>query len=192
MGTYTVVASFAGTSDYSAVQSAPVTFSISPTPATVLLTSSSGSAVYGQPISLVAKVDGRVMPTGTVTFLDDGTAVGTVALDGSGSATLTTSTLPAGSHLITATYSGNTDFSSSQSGPATESVSQAGTTVVLTPQPVLKKKKVVSETLTAKIEPAYPAASFPMGTVTFELVTKKRKTTRTKTLGTATVRGKAL
>ena len=28
-GTYTVVASFAGTSDYSAVQSAPVTFSIS-------------------------------------------------------------------------------------------------------------------------------------------------------------------
>ena len=106
-GTYTVVASFAGTSDYSAAQSAPVTFSIS----------------------------------------------------------------------------------SSQSGPATESASPAMTTVVLTPQPVLKNKKVVSETLTAKIEPADPGANFPTGTVTFEVVTKKRKKTQTKTLGTAAVRG---
>ena len=54
---------------------------------------------------------------------------------------------------------------------------------------MLKKKKVVSETLTAKIEPAYPGASFPTGTVTFEVVTKKREKTQTKTLGTAAVRG---
>ena len=55
-GTYTVVASFAGTADYSAVQSAPVAFTIGQGTATIALTSSIGSAVYGQAITFVAKV----------------------------------------------------------------------------------------------------------------------------------------
>ena len=59
-------------------------------PPTIALTSSTGSAVYGQPITFVATVAAAVTPSGTVTFLDGGTTLATVALDGSGTATLTT------------------------------------------------------------------------------------------------------
>ena len=47
-GTYTVVASFAGSTDYSAVQSAPVTFTIGQAIPTIALTASVNSAIYGQ------------------------------------------------------------------------------------------------------------------------------------------------
>ena len=73
------------------------------------------------------------------------------------------------------------------SGAASESVSQSGTTVVLVPDPVRKKKKIKSEILTAQIEPISPGAGAPTGTVIFELITKKKKKTVTKTLGTAAV-----
>ena len=66
-------------------------------------------------------------------------------------------------------------------------MSQSGTTVVLMPQPVLKKKKIKSEILTAEIEPISPGGGVPTGTVIFELLTKKKKKTVTKTLGTAMV-----
>ncbi len=184
-GTYTVVAGFAGSANYSAVKSSPVTFTIGPGTATIALTSSTGSAVYGQPMTFVAKVAAGNTPSGTVTFFDGGTTLATVALNGSGTATLVTSALAVGSHSITATYSGNADFGGALSGSASESISQSGATVVLVPHPVLKKKKVISEVLTANIEPTSPGGGFPTGLVTFELVTKKRKKIQTKTLGTA-------
>ena len=106
-GIYTVVANFAGTADYAAVQSAPVTFTIRAGTATIALASSTGSTVYGQPITFVATVAAAGTPSGTVTFLDGGTTLATVPLDGSGTATLTTSGLALGSHSITATYSGD-------------------------------------------------------------------------------------
>ena len=129
-------------------------------------------------VTFVATVAAAGTPSGTVTFLDDGTTLATVALDGSGTATLTTSALAVGSHSITATYSGDAGFAGAQSGPASESVGQAGTTVVLVPHPVLKKKKVKSEILTAEIEPTSPGGGVPTGTVTFELLTKKKKKTQ--------------
>ena len=45
------------------------------------------------------------------------------------------------------------------------------------------------EVLTAEINPIYPGAGLPTGMVTFELLTKKRKKTRTKIIGTAAVSG---
>ena len=108
----------------------------------LLIQWSTGSTVYGQPITFVAKVSAAGTPTGTVTFLDNGTTLATVAVDGSGTATLTTSALAVGSHSITATYSGDAGLGGAQSGSASESVGQSGTTVVLVPHPVLKKKKV--------------------------------------------------
>ena len=49
-GSYTVDTSFAGSTDYTGVQSAPVTFTTMPGTATVALTVSTSSSVYGQPI----------------------------------------------------------------------------------------------------------------------------------------------
>jgi Bacterial Ig-like domain (group 3)/Right handed beta helix region len=188
-GSYTVVASFAGSANYVPVQSAPVTFTIGVGVPMVSLTSSTTSAVYGQTITLIATVVAGGPPSGTVTFLDDGTPLGTVSLNASGSATLTTALIATGANSVTAIYSGDSLFASANSSAALASISRAATTVVFLPTPVLKKKKVVSEKLTAEIKPAYLDGSLPTGSVTFEILTKKKKKIHTKVLGTAALTG---
>ena len=84
-------------------------------------------------------------------------------LDGSGTATLTAMTLDVGSHSITANYSGDAGLNRAESGSISVSVMPARTTVSLIPHPVLKKKKVVSENLLAKINPASPGGGVPSG-----------------------------
>ena len=151
------MASFPGNADYAAVQSAPVPFTI-------------GTGQCDDRADLVEQLgrlravrhvrrDGgrRVRPpSGTVTFSDGGTPLATVALDGSGQATLTTSNLALGSHAITATYSGDADFLGVQSGSAPCRSPRPAPQVVLVPQPVFKKKKVVSLGLKAEIAAAVP------------------------------------
>ncbi len=82
--------------DYSAVQSAPVAFTIGQATPTIALSASVNSPVYGQSVTFVASVAGGVTPAGTVTFLDGGTPLGTAALNGSGQATLVVTTLSVG------------------------------------------------------------------------------------------------
>jgi Bacterial Ig-like domain (group 3) len=190
-GTYTVVANFPGSADYLAVQSAPVTFAISSPTATIALATSGGSAVYGQSVTFVATVSAAsTTPTGTVTFFDGATSLGTVSLNAAGQASLTTTSLPVGTQSITATYNGNALLPAVQSGATSESVSQANTEIVLEPQPVLnKKKKVVSVGLKAEIEPVSPAGGVPTGVVTFEILKKVKKKVKATTLGTASVNG---
>jgi hypothetical protein len=60
-------------------------------------------------------------PTGAVNFLDGTTVLGQAALTGH-VATLSTSSLAAGSHSITAVYSGDTNFAASTSSILTQSV----------------------------------------------------------------------
>jgi hypothetical protein len=189
-GTYSVVASFPGSTDYSAVQSTPVTFVIGQATATISLASSGGSAVYGQSVTFVATVSAAsTTPTGTVTFFDGATPLGTVALSTVGQASLTTTNLPVGTQSITATYNRTTDFLGVNSGATTELVSKADTEIVLVPKPVLKKKKIVSVGLTAEIEPVPPGGGDPTGVVTFEILKKTKKTVKVTTLGTAPVIG---
>ena len=58
---------------------------------------------------------GTGTPTGTVTFKDGSTTLGSpVALSG-GTATISTSQLAVGSHSITAVYGGDTNFTTSTS-----------------------------------------------------------------------------
>jgi hypothetical protein len=52
-----------------------------------------------------------VIPTGTVTLTDNGNPLGTtLTLDATGKATYQTTALSAGSHPITATYSGDSNY----------------------------------------------------------------------------------
>jgi hypothetical protein len=65
-----------------------------------------------------------VTATGTVTFSDDGSPIGTATLDASGAATITPWSLAAGAHTITASYGGDNNFSAS-TGTATVEVTYA-------------------------------------------------------------------
>jgi hypothetical protein len=69
-------------------------------------------------------------PTGTVTFLSNGTSIGTGTLAG-GVATLSTSALPLGTNSITATFGGSADYNAS-TAPALSEVTNAAAVVTLT------------------------------------------------------------
>ena len=184
------MAAFPGNVDYSAILSTPLSFTIGRGAAKLSLASSGGSAVYGQPVSFLATVGaGAGTPGGTVTFPDGATRLATVPLDGSGTATFTTSALSLGSHSITATYSGDADFLGVQSAPYSETVAQTGTEVVVLENSVFKNKKLMSVRLTAEIKPLAPGGGVPIGEVTFEVVTTTKKNVNVTTLGTAAISG---
>ncbi len=89
-------------------------------------------AFYGQMITFTATVTDATSgssgtPTGTVTFYDGGVAFGTSSLNASGQAAYSTFALPggAGSHSITAVYSGDANFSGSTSGPMLQTITAA-------------------------------------------------------------------
>jgi hypothetical protein len=65
------------------------------------------------------------VPTGTVTFYNGTTALGTGTVNGSGQATFSTTTLAAGTDTLTAVYTGDAIYTGSTSAGVTETV-QAG------------------------------------------------------------------
>src|SRR5262249_58411118 len=85
---------------------------------TTALTSSSNPSSYGQALTFTASVATSFggSPTGTVTFFDGGTQLGSASVSG-GFARFTTAAtaLSAGSHSIVAGYSGDANFTGSSS-----------------------------------------------------------------------------
>jgi hypothetical protein len=91
---------------------------------TTALSSSQNPSSGGQSVTFTAQVTGAG-PTGTVTFFDGGTQIGTATLAG-GTATMTTSSLTVGSHSITARYSGDGTNAASTSAALIQSVGVPG------------------------------------------------------------------
>ena len=135
------------------------------------VTSSANPSVSGQPVTFTATVKARTAgagtPTGTVTFNDGASALGTGTLDGAGQATFVTSTLAVGAHPITASYGGDATFSGSTSSTLTQTVKKASTATVVSSSanPSLSGQAV---TFTATVTAKSPGAGTPTGTVTFK------------------------
>ena len=152
------------------------------------LTSSKNPSDFGQSLTFTATVTAQPgfdkgTPTATVSFYDGTTKIGSSNLNGSGVATLMTSTLAVTTHNITATYSGDSNFATSTS-PLLPQVVQgnASTTTLTTSSSTVAVG--TSITLTAKVSSA--AGTPPDGeTVTFK--------DATGTLGTGPLsKGKAI
>jgi hypothetical protein len=108
----------------------------SETATTVTLTSSENPAAYGDQLILTATVipaSGTAIPSGSVTFEDSGTRLGTVTLGATGQAALVESGLGAGTQAISAEYAGSTDFASSVSVALEQQVTVQGSTTLLIP-----------------------------------------------------------
>jgi hypothetical protein len=89
-----------------------------PTITTTSLTTSVNPVPAAQPVTFTAAVaasTGTAIPSGLVAFTDRSTLLGVVALDQTGKAALTTSTLAVGLHWIRAYYIGVAGFESSHS-----------------------------------------------------------------------------
>ena len=103
------------------------------TPTTTALSAAPTSATAGTAINLtatVAEVGGSSVPTGTVTFKDGTTSLGSMTLNGTGIAVYTTSTLAVGAHSITAAYSGDSANGASTSTAAGVTVTAASAPIV--------------------------------------------------------------
>jgi len=103
---------------------------------TTSLTSSPNPSALGQAVTLTAVVVPTFngTPTGTVTFRDGTTTLGTIALN-LGAAELVTSTLSGGSHSLTAAYNGDAVFLPSTSPIVTQVVKQGLAAVTLGSNP---------------------------------------------------------
>ena len=119
VGTHTLTAVYSGDSVYSGSTSSAVYETVNKAdPYLVVTTGSSLTNSFGSSITLTAACGHSgsgptVYATGSVTFKDNGSSIGTGTIDASlGVATLITTSLPVGSDTITATYPGDSNFNS--------------------------------------------------------------------------------
>ena len=94
---------------------------IAPSTTSLARTSGTSPTNGGVALTFTATVTGN-SPTGSVVFYDGLTALGTVALNGSAHASISTSTLTAGIREITALYLGNASNASSASNTLSQTV----------------------------------------------------------------------
>lgn len=135
---------------------------------TTTVSSSANPSVFSQSVTFTAAVTSSGgTPTGTVTFKDGASTLGTANLDGTGHATLTTSTLAVASHSITATYNGSFSFSASTSSALTQVVNEDGTTSVVTSS-LNPSRHGQTVTFTATVTANAPGTAVPTGSVTFK------------------------
>ena len=129
-------------------------------------TSPLGAAVTFTATISSSSTDGT--PTGTVTFLDGTTDIGSAAVVSSGgenTAAFTTSTLTSGVHSITASYSGDASFAASTSSPISQTITETTTTTLVASNSTVNSGAIA--TFTATVAPATPGGAVPTGTVDF-------------------------
>src|SRR2546426_364913 len=110
-GGHTIKAVYSGDGNFRS-DSTTITQTVNKAPPAVTLASSLNPSTFGQNVTFKAKVDsGTHTPTGSVTFYDGASSLGTVSLTGD-SAQVTAVNLIAGSHTIKAVYTGDANFRS--------------------------------------------------------------------------------
>ena len=136
-GPVVVTASQAGNNDYSAATPVSRNLTVSKATPASILNASETTGSYGDSVMLTATLTGGdVPPSGTVTFRNGGSSIGTGTLSG-GVATLTTTSLPAGGDSLTATYTGDSNYKTATSNTVTVTLNlQAQSISFALPSPV--------------------------------------------------------
>jgi hypothetical protein len=148
-GTHSITATYTGDAHFNAVTSAALNLSVASKVTSKLSTPyasnahpTAGTAVTIS-VSFTAPSGTTATPTGTVAFKDGSTVLGSVALNSRGATQLTVSGLSAGTHSITAIYTGDAHFNAISS-----------TTLSLTVAP----KKVTPRVSSPSFSNAHPSA----------------------------------
>ena len=133
-GSYSLTAQYAGNSSFGASASTSITETVTaatvPT-TTTTLTINPNPTPTGQSVTMSVTVTSTSgTPTGTVSFLNNGAAIGSATLN-NGVATYTASSLPAGTYPITAQYAGTSAFNPSTSSTVQWTVEASGVTLSL-------------------------------------------------------------
>jgi large repetitive protein len=176
-GTNVITAAFSGDTNWLASQTTLIQTVTTPQAATLVdLSSSANPSRAGQPVTFTASVTpqeyvgagyGYVPPTGSVTFLDGSTTLGTADLF-EGEASLTTSGLAAGNASISAVYAGDANYTTSQSSLGQQVSSTAlSSSVVVSGYPI---NVLSGQPVSLEASVFGPAeAALPTGSVTFKV-----------------------
>ncbi len=124
-------------------------------------------AFAGQVVTFTAAVAAQelrdALPTGTIVFLDGQRELGRAPLGQGGTASVTISDLPAGEHAVSAVFSGDDVFTTSEADPISQRVMRASTVTTLRTD----ESDVGSVTLIATVGSTSPSGVVPTGTVSF-------------------------
>jgi hypothetical protein len=177
VGSYSVTAVYVGDSNDTGSTSAMLSLSVIQATTSVKLVTSNPTVQVTSPVSFTATVSGNGgAATGNVTFMDGANTLGSVAVNASGVATYTTSSLTVGSHNITAVYGGDANDAGSTSTGITETVTAYATQTSLAASSTSINTDQELTLLTTTTSSSGGAAT---GTITY--------VSGTTTLGSATV-----
>ena len=138
VGTDSLTAVYAASTNYNASTSAAVSHVISKASTTISVASSAATTFFGAPVTFTASIlpvaPGRGFPAGTIGFYDGATLLGSVAINATtGQAAFIVPDFYKGAHSITARFAGNTSYNASQSAVLTETLNLPPTTDVYSP-----------------------------------------------------------
>ena len=129
---HSITVVYAGDTSFLTSTSSILTQTVKQAATTSSLTSSLNPSVFGQAVTFTATIapvsPGSGTPTGTVTFNDGSTVLGTVNL-ANGTASFTTSSLTVGTHSIKVVYAGDTNFKTSTSAVLKQVVNSSSNAV---------------------------------------------------------------
>lgn len=166
VGPHSIVAQYAGDTNYLGSTSDPLTQTVSKASTTTVVTSSNNPSVWGQPVTFTAAVSivppGAGTLTGNVEFFDGASSLGTAPVT---APHIDVDSLTVADHIITARYGGDGNFLESTSPPITQTVNKADTTTTLTGDTQRGEGADATFTATVAVEP--PGAGIPTGSVQF-------------------------
>jgi hypothetical protein len=112
VGAHSMTVTYAGDTNHAGSNSAALTQTVNKASTKTAVVSSHNPSTHGTAVTFTATVTPAFggTATGTVTFKNGTTVLGTGAVNASNKATFTTSTLAVGTHSITGTYGGNASF----------------------------------------------------------------------------------
>lgn len=113
-GDHALTLVYSGDASHGQATSSSFTLHVTPAKTKAALAATPAKPAVGQSLSLnvhlSAKNVGTATPSGTVSFKDGDTVLGTAQVDANGTATFTVDSLSSGTHAFSASYAGDADF----------------------------------------------------------------------------------
>ncbi len=162
-GARSLTVSYGGDANHTASTSSAQSVRVQKQSASIALSAATSSIKVGQSVRLTATLTGAggVVPTGTVSFLSDGSAIATAVTVVNGSAVFDASFATVGSRSLTVSYAGDGNSSAITSSAVAVTVVKRDSSVALASS-ASSTQPGKSFTLTATV-----AGTSPTGTVTF-------------------------
>jgi hypothetical protein len=138
VGTYSITAQYLGDTNDSTSVSTATSLTVTTIPTTTVITSGITTGANPQVILVAAVLDNGAgpVPTGTVTFYNGNTVLGSATVDSTGAATITPSLALGANYSVDAVYSGDAEHGSSTSSALSVSGTPVDFGVTVTPATV--------------------------------------------------------